>query len=258
MKQKLQWLTMPIIIMAYVSAFVLIACSIYYGEYAALVTCLLYQKILVGLLGNQIAQHRYFSHRSFVTTKLRHYLLGFFSILTATSPITYASVHRHHHVHNDTDQDAHSPLKGFWYSALYWPFTELSNLKIKPATDLIRDPYLRWIHANVNVITTLIVLILFLIGPIYGLGYLAAIGFNYLDSTLVRSALVHIRLPGSYRTYNTDDSSWNNQWLQLYHWSEGLHNNHHAFPNKYNTATRWPEFDLAGLCVHYFFKSKND
>jgi len=258
MNQKLQWLTIPIIFMSYVSAFVLTAHCIYHGAYTALVVCLVYQKIVVGLLGNQIAQHRYFSHRSFKTTRFKHHLLGFFSILTATSPITYASIHRHHHVHSDTAQDVHSPKQGFWYSAVYWPFTDLSQLGIKPATDLIRDPYLRGLHANVNLFTVLILAFLCLLDPVYSLVYLAAIGFNNLDATLVRSALVHTQLPGSYRTYNTDDASWNNMWLQLYHWSEGLHNNHHAFPNRYNTALLWYEFDLAGLCVHYFIREKND
>jgi stearoyl-CoA desaturase (delta-9 desaturase) len=258
MNQKMSWLTIPIIFMSYVSAFVLTVYCIYINDYTALVAALVYQKIAVGLFGNQIAQHRYFSHRSFTTTKIWHYLLGFFSTLTATSPITYASIHRHHHVHSDTDQDVHSPRRDFWYSALYWPFTDLSGLKIRPATDLVRDPYLRWLHANINVITVVFVTVLCIIDPLYGAIYIAAVGFNNLDATVVRSALVHTQLPGSYRTYNTEDASWNNMWLQLYHWSEGLHNNHHAFPNRYNTTLLWYEFDLAGWCVHYFIREKND
>jgi stearoyl-CoA desaturase (delta-9 desaturase) len=258
MNQRLAWLTMPLIVLGYVSAIVMTAYSISYDTYWLLVYCILYQKIVVGLIGNQIAQHRYFSHNSFKTSKFKHYLLGFFSILTGTSPITYASIHRHHHIHSDTDRDVHSPRQSFWYSALYWPFTNLSKLKIKPASDLIRDPYTRWLHININVITVFVIVALSLINPVLSIGYLVAIGFNNLDATVFRSALVHIKLPGSYKSFYTNDSSWNNKWLQLYHWSEGLHNNHHAYPNRYNTAVRPGEFDLAGWCVQHFFENKND
>lgn len=36
------------------------------------------------------------------------------------SPIAWVSTHRYHHQFTDTEKDAHSPLKGFWFSHIGW------------------------------------------------------------------------------------------------------------------------------------------
>jgi fatty-acid desaturase len=86
--------------------------------------------------------------------------------------------------------------------------------------------------------------------------FLAGIGWNYLHMGLLRSALVHTRLPGSYRNFEVDDHSYNNKYLQLVDIGEGLHNNHHAYPNKYNQALVAGELDPAGWIVDKFLKKE--
>jgi fatty-acid desaturase len=66
-----------------------------------LVISYVYYKVVVGLPGNQIDQHRYFSHRSFATTSVKEWMLYFLSLTTVVNPVLYALVHRHHHCHKD-------------------------------------------------------------------------------------------------------------------------------------------------------------
>ena len=247
-KQRLASIARPIHAVAYMAlAYVLFSWS-----WWPIVCLLIYQKFVVSLLGNQIAQHRYFSHRSFVTTPIWHRVLSVASLLTAVSPVFYASIHRHHHVHSDTERDPHGPVNGWLRSAFYWHFTDVTRYRMRIAADLLRDRTVAWCHEYVNVFVLVVALLLSAVDYNLSLAFLAGIALNDIDLTMIRSALVHTRLPGSYRTYNTVDASWNNMWLQLLHWSEGLHNNHHAFPNRYDTALLWYEFDLSGYLIKKF------
>ncbi|MGH9203229.1 MAG: fatty acid desaturase, partial [Vicinamibacterales bacterium] len=62
--------------------------------------------------------HRYFSHRSFKTSRVFQFILGFLAQTSAQRGVLWwAAKHRHHHRHSDTELDVHSPRhKGFWYS----------------------------------------------------------------------------------------------------------------------------------------------
>jgi hypothetical protein len=64
--------------------------------------------------------HRYFSHRAYATSRVFQFVLAFLAQSTAQkSVLWWAAKHRHHHLHSDTEQDAHSPRhKGFVYSRM--------------------------------------------------------------------------------------------------------------------------------------------
>ena len=66
--------------------------------------------------------HRYFSHRSYKTSRVFQFLLAFFAMTSAQKGVLWwASHHRHHHKHSDREQDRHSPLqRGFWFSHVGW------------------------------------------------------------------------------------------------------------------------------------------
>lgn len=218
-----------------------------------IIASLIYYKLIVGLLGNQIAQHRYFSHRSFNAVNYKHQFLAWISLTTGISPIIYASIHRHHHRYSDTDKDIHSPKHGLVHSIFAWSWNK--NYNVKPAVDLMRDSLLVNLHNNLYKYLFIASLILCLIDwrlTVYI--FLAGIGWNYLHMGLIRSALVHIKLPGSYQNYDAKDHSYNNKYLQVVDIGEGLHNNHHAYPNKSNQACLPGEFDPAGWIVDKFFK----
>lgn len=215
---------------------------------------LIYYKIVVGLLGNQIAQHRYFSHRTFKTNNFNQWVLYFFSLTTGINPIQYAIAHRHHHVHSDTENDIHS-VHRLWFD-IFSPFTHHVRPKNIKVSRVIEHP----IQKKINKFWWLIFLIysgLFAIIDWHLVFYVAfaGVGWNYLHMILLRVWLVHIRLPGSYRNFNTADQSWNNKYLQMIDIGEGLHNNHHQYPNKYNQAVTKDEFDPAAWLIDHLFKS---
>ena len=54
--------------------------------------------------------HRYFSHRSFKTSRVMQFLIGMWgNSAVQRGPIWWASQHRQHHRHSDQEEDAHSP-----------------------------------------------------------------------------------------------------------------------------------------------------
>lgn len=78
----------------------------------------------VGIMS--FALHRYFAHKSFKTSRIFQFILGFISCLAnQNGPLWWASKHRKHHKYCDTYLDPHSPvINGFWYSFIGWSFVE--------------------------------------------------------------------------------------------------------------------------------------
>lgn len=78
--------------------------------------------------------HRYFSHRSFRTSRGLQFV---FALIGAASvqrgPLWWAAHHRHHHRHADQARDLHSPRHGFWRDHMGWFMTPRAF-----ATDLSR------------------------------------------------------------------------------------------------------------------------
>ena len=61
--------------------------------------------------------HRYFSHRSFKTSRLGQFLLAFLAMSsTQKSVLWWAALHRHHHRHSDQEEDIHSPVLRSFFS----------------------------------------------------------------------------------------------------------------------------------------------
>ena len=57
--------------------------------------------------------HRYFSHRSYKTSRFFQFVMGFIGSSAAQKgPLWWAAHHRHHHRHSDQEEDIHSPRKG--------------------------------------------------------------------------------------------------------------------------------------------------
>mgnify|MGYP003348402358 FL=1 len=83
--------------------------------------CLFFGWILIEGLGVAVTLHRYVSHKAFVARKgLKPVLLWLSCLSLQGSPLGWAAIHRgSHHRYSDTDRDAHTPKKGFWYA---WHF----------------------------------------------------------------------------------------------------------------------------------------
>ena len=223
-----------------------------YAPWTWILASYIYYKIVVGLFGNQISQHRYFSHNSFETTRVKKYFLYFISLSTGVSPMVYALTHRHHHVHSDTEKDIHSWSNSF--KDIFSPLTLVSTYKgpIKVARVLDKEltVFYRW---HIHFILAIVVILSLINWKLSVYIFLAGIGWNYLHMILFRVFLVHYKLPGSYKNFDTSDNSWNNILIQILDFGEGLHNNHHAFPNRYDQAMKQGEFDPAGWLVKKLF-----
>jgi stearoyl-CoA desaturase (delta-9 desaturase) len=210
--------------------------------YDALVLCFLLYWLRIFAIG--AGYHRYFSHRAYRTSRAFQLALAVLSQSTAQkSVLWWASKHRHHHLHSDTETDVHSPRhQGFVYSHLGWIFSRKNDLAdlIKVA-DFARYPELIWLHKHELVPPTVLALLSVLIAGWSGL----VVGFFWstvlvYHATFCINSLAHVR---GRRRYVTGDDSRNNWLLALVTMGEGWHNNHHAYQSSVRQGFRWWEID---------------
>ena len=188
--------------------------------------------------------HRYFSHRAYSTSRAFQFVLAFMSQTTAQkSVIWWASKHRHHHLHSDTEQDVHSPRRhGFIYSHLGWIFSRKHDgPDLAKVSDLVRYPELMWLHKLEILPAIILAGLCFLVAGWSGLvvGFLWSTVLVY-HGTFCINSLAHVR--GSKR-YVTGDDSRNNFLLAVFTMGEGWHNNHHAYQSSVRQGFKWWEID---------------
>jgi len=190
--------------------------------------------------------HRYFSHRSYKTSRPMQFLLAFLAQTSAQrGVIWWAAVHRHHHLHSDTEHDVHSPRQhGFWYAHLGWIFVP-SNWEPDYASvkDLTRYPELVWLDRNQYVPVLLSGFAVWALGG----WQMLVVGFLWstvllFHCTFFINSLAH--LSGSQR-YLTGDDSRNSLVLALITLGEGWHNNHHHYQSSTRQGFRWWEVDFS-------------
>ena len=80
---------------------------------ALIVTVALYVVRMFAITG---FYHRYFSHRTFKTSRVGQFIFGLLGASAVQrGPIWWAAHHRHHHVYSDKPEDVHSPVQhGFF------------------------------------------------------------------------------------------------------------------------------------------------
>lgn len=207
----------------------------------------------VGIVGVNISLHRYYSHKSFKTSKLKEFILLLSSIPTSLgSPAMWASIHRMHHSCSDTDKDPHNPVNGSiktWFG--FWPKTKIPKRFIVPflSTKSLKFVHKNYFFINFSILFTLILIDIKLAGFLYAL---PAIGCFHGAQSI--GVLPH---KWGYRTYNTSDLSKNNWLASILALGEGWHNNHHANPGRWWQGEKWWEFDPPAFMIKYFFIEKN-
>jgi stearoyl-CoA desaturase (delta-9 desaturase) len=159
------------------------------------------------------------------------------------SVLWWASKHRHHHLHSDTELDVHSPRHtGFLYSHLGWIFARRHDTFDEDSVaDLMRYPELRWLHKFELLPAALLALLCFLIAGWPGLfvGFFWSTVLVY-HGTFCINSLAHV---SGRKRYVTGDDSRNNWLLAIFTMGEGWHNNHHAFQSSVRQGFRWYEWD---------------
>ncbi|AOE48965.1 stearoyl-CoA desaturase [Kangiella sediminilitoris] len=202
--------------------------------------------------------HRYFSHKSFKTSRLMQAVFGFLgATATQRGPLWWAAHHRHHHKHADTEEDAHSPKHGFLRSHTLWFLTKKNfPTREERVKDLLKFKELRWLD-RFDVLPPVIYAALILglgaivesVYPELGATKWQILIWGYFISTVLLShvtflinSLAH---RWGYRSYETEDDSRNNPLLALLTLGEGWHNNHHKFPALARQGLKWWEIDIS-------------
>jgi len=193
------------------------------------------------------AYHRYFSHRSFKTSRWFQFLMALGAQTAAQRGVLWwASQHRFHHKHSDTPMDVHSPrLKGLWHSHVGWVVgSDQDETDLSLVGDLARYPELRFMdRSGINVLpTALLALAFLLLGGLPGLvwGYFVSTVLVWHGSFTINS-LSHLF---GKRRYATSDDSRNNWMLAILTTGEGWHNNHHHYMSSARQGFRWYEIDV--------------
>lgn len=207
---------------------------------------------LIGPVGVGTGFHRLLSHRQFTTWKPVEYTLALLGTLSAYTPIGFfVSNHTFHHQHADTEHDPSTPLKGFWESFFWWRMREDVVKKVNVRNycfrQFLRDDVLKFMSRYYDYIIYIYALILFA----FGVEYLVAL---FILPTLIEhnrlnliSSMSHIKVPFSYRNFDTPDTSQNNYVFGILSLGFGWHNNHHQDQRELVNSHRWWEIDIEGL-----------
>jgi stearoyl-CoA desaturase (delta-9 desaturase) len=190
--------------------------------------------------------HRYFSHRSFKTSRVFQFVLAFLGTTTVQKGVLWwAAHHRTHHRHSDQHGDLHSPgLQGFVWAHLGWILSEEHDeTDYDRIADFARYPELVWLNKFHLVPGILLAAVLFAFGG------LPALVWGFFISTVLTwhitfsiNSLTHMF---GRRRYVTKDDSRNSLILALLTLGEGWHNNHHYYKSSTRQGFFWWEIDIS-------------
>ena len=202
--------------------------------------------------------HRYFSHRTFKTSRWCQFAFALLGASCAQrGPLWWAGHHRHHHIASDTLEDVHSPLYGgFWWSHIGW-FTSRKFFAppLRAIGDFAKYPELRFLDRFDILVPTLCGFGMFGLGKLletYTPGLetngpqMLIWGFFVSTVALIHGTCTINSLSHQYgsQRYETGDTSRNNFLLALITMGEGWHNNHHYYPAATAQGFYWWEIDI--------------
>jgi stearoyl-CoA desaturase (delta-9 desaturase) len=199
---------------------------------------------VIRMFGVTAGYHRYFSHRSYKTSRGGQFLLASLAQSSAQrGALWWAAIHRHHHLHSDTPEDIHSPEHmGFWGSHVGWIFRPKRNsADYTSIRDFTQYPELVFLNRFHLIPAIVLAVAMFL----WGGWVMLVVGFFWstvllYHGTFLINSLAHVM--GSQR-YVTGDDSRNNFLLAVLTLGEGWHNNHHHYQSATAQGWRWYEFD---------------
>ena len=205
---------------------------------------------LIRMFAITAGYHRYFSHRSFKTSRAGQFAFAFVAQASAQrGAIWWAAKHRGHHKYSDTSRDPHSPSqRGFFFAHVGWIFSrQSSKADYDTVRDLTKYPELVWLNKQKYFPAILLGLGVWLVAGWSGLfvGFFLSTVVLY-HCTFFINSLAHVM--GKQR-YVTGDDSRNNWWLALLTLGEGWHNNHHHFQGSTRQGFYWWEIDITFYLV---------
>jgi len=204
----------------------------------------------VRMFGLTAGYHRYFSHRSYRTSRPVQFLLALLgTTATQKGVLWWAAHHRAHHKYSDTARDIHSVRqKGFFWAHVGWILvkrygaTDWNRIK-----DFARYPELRWLNTWNLLPPIALAGGLFLAG-----GWWALLWGFFVSNTLLWhgtfcvNSLAHVF---GRRRYQTSDDSRNSFLIAIFTLGEGWHNNHHHYQRSERQGFYWWELDITHLIL---------
>ena len=197
------------------------------------------------------AYHRYFSHRTYKTSRWFQFVLAFLAQTSSQrGALWWAAHHRDHHKYSDTERDPHSPIRwGFWHAHVGWIYDHNQDTNYGKVKDLAKFPELVVLNKLWWIPPTLL-----------GFGVWLALGWSGLfigfclstvllwHGTFTINSLTHI--VGKQR-YVTGEYIKNSFILSLVTLGEGWHNNHHHYQASTRQGFYWWEIDI----TYYILKA---
>ena len=259
LKKKINVLESPGFVLMHLACLLVIFTGV---SWVALSTCLaLY---VVRMFGITAGYHRYFSHRSYKTSRAFQFVLAWIGASAAQQgPLWWAAHHRHHHKYSDTENDVHSPVtQGFFWSHIGWLLSadhRSTNYQMVP--DLTVYPELRFINKFYLLPPAVLAILLWVAGTLLETHF-AGLGTNgwqmvmwgFVISTVVLyhgtftvNSLAHVM---GRRRFETRDDSRNSLFVAMITLGEGWHNNHHYYPSSERQGFFWWEVDVS----HYVLR----
>jgi stearoyl-CoA desaturase (delta-9 desaturase) len=148
---------------------------------------------LLRKFGITAGYHRYFSHRSYKTSRFFQFVLAWLGASASQKgPLWWAAHHRVHHQESDGARDIHSAVRdGFWWAYVGWVLDskyDETNWRVIP--DFARYPELRWLNRHFLVPPVLWASACLALGGIPGLmwGFFVATTLLWHSTFLINSA----------------------------------------------------------------------
>jgi stearoyl-CoA desaturase (delta-9 desaturase) len=198
------------------------------------------------------AYHRYFSHRTYKTSRAFQFVLAFLAQSSAQRGVLWwGAHHRHHHRWSDQREDIHSVAQdGFWYSHVWWIFERGNQITdYNRIRDFARFPELRFLDRFHLIPPVLMGAVVFFTLGASGLFFGFFVSTVLLwHGTFTINSLSHVF---GNRRFPTTDHSRNNWLLAIITLGEGWHNNHHRYCGSTRQGFYWYEYDI----TYYILKA---
>jgi len=195
--------------------------------------------------------HRYFSHRTYRTSRVFQFFMALSCHLTAQKgALWWAAHHRRHHKYSDKPEDIHSPRqRGFWWSHVFWILAKRHReTDVARIGDFAKYPELRFLDKWEIWVTVAFGGATYLAGYLIDGDGLTALAWGFFvpimvtwHATFLVNSLAHV---WGRQRYATGDDSRNNAAIAVLTFGEGWHNNHHHYQRSARQGFYWWEVDV--------------
>jgi hypothetical protein len=202
------------------------------------------------------------------TNRITYKILAFLNCVDHawSPPSSMSLIHHNHHMYADQGiQDFSNAKMQTWYRIgilspihyiYHWADWEIPDSKNYFARQhavfkhILDDPWTQFCEKNSHWLAICYWAVLYMIFPVFLLKVVLIGRVLISVYTLFPGLLGHIKIPGGYRNFNTNDNSYNNlifHYLCLCIFPTVLHNNHHGMKYTFEQGHRYRffEFDLS-------------